>query len=263
MLSFTYFLLYFAEKKIAKYFCYNLFMALYSFDTLNSTNLFLKQNFADYSNFDIISADRQTDGYGRFKRKWCDLGSDNIFMSICLKFSEFNENVVSISQYAALILAKVFKEYSLTPVIKWPNDILINSKKISGILAESVFDKSKFRGIVLGLGVNLHSDNDNFSSVSQKATAFDIEAGNKIGKFEFINKFMEYFKSGYFEYLEHGFGFYKTEYLSYLASMGKRVEIINGEELISGVVTGINDFGMLILDIDGKIKEISSGDISF
>ena len=237
-------------------------MAVFSFDKLNSTNSYLKQNFSDFANFDVISAEEQTDGYGRFKRKWYDLGKDNIFMSICLKFDKFNENIVSISQYTALILAKTFESYDSNPSIKWPNDVLISSKKISGILAETVFRNSEFSGIVLGLGINLNADNDDLSFINQKATALNLEIGKRIDKTEFINKFMTYFKSGYSDYLKHGFNLYKDEYILRLNSFEKQVTVTTNNHPITGIVKGINNYGMLILDINGKIEEISAGDIS-
>ena len=119
-------------------------MAIYNFNKLNSTNLHLKQNFNNYKKFDIILAEHQSNGYGRFKRQWLDLGGENIFMSMCLKLDGFNENIVGITQFTALILAKTFEIYGIQPTIKWPNDIHVNGRKISGILAESVIKNSKF-----------------------------------------------------------------------------------------------------------------------
>ena len=84
---------------------------------MDSTNSYLKQNFDEYSNFDIILAHRQNAGYGRFKRNWVDLGMNNIFMSVCLKSGLFNENFTAIAQYTALILAKTFQYYSIKKLL--------------------------------------------------------------------------------------------------------------------------------------------------
>lgn len=238
-------------------------MAIFSFEKLDSTNLYLKQNFEKYNNFDIILAHAQTGGYGRFKREWIDLGKENIFMSICLKFDKFTDNLLSISQYAALILAETFDKYSVTPIIKWPNDILVNSRKIAGILAESVFENSKFIGIVLGLGINLHANKNDFSAINQSATALDIEYGKKVDKLAFIEDYMNLFEAKYSNFINFGFSFYKHDYVSYLNSIDKVVTITNNENTITGVVKGVSDNGMLLLCIDNIIKEISAGDISF
>ena len=238
-------------------------MAIYTFETLDSTNLYLKQNFDKYKHFDIILAEHQTNGYGRFKRNWIDLGSDNIFMSLCLKVDTFNKNLVSISQFTALILAKTFELYSAKPNIKWPNDILIDSKKIAGILAESVITDSQFKGIVLGIGVNLNSNIKDLSLINQNATSLNLIIGKQIDKIEFINKFLEIFKKYYLVFLSDGFKYFKNDYETYLNCISKVIHISDSNNSFTGIVKGINDYGQLKLDIDEKIKEISSGDISF
>lgn len=238
-------------------------MAIFSFDTLNSTNLHLKQNFNIYNNFDIILANRQTDGYGRFKRDWVDFGSDNIFMSICLKTDGFNENLISIAQFTALMLAKTFEQYGVVPEIKWPNDILINSSKIAGILAESVIEKNVFKGIVLGIGINLYADKNALLSVNQPVTSLNLEINKKIPKLDFINLFMERFKSSYSELVNMGFMSFKADYTAYLNCLGQNIKVKNGNSYISGMACGISDNGLLILKIGNYFQEISAGDISF
>jgi len=238
-------------------------MAIYSFDTLNSTNLHLKQNFNIYENFDIILADKQTDGYGRFKRNWIDLGSDNLFMSICLKSNGLNQNLISIAQFSALILAKTLEQYGLNPVIKWPNDILVNSSKIAGILAESVFEKNIFKGIVLGLGINLFADKTSLSTINRPVTALNLELNKKISKIDFIDLFMKNFKIFYSDFYDFGFSKFKDDYVSYMDCFGQILTVKNYSSVTIGVMSGITDKGLLILNVNGKLQEISAGDISF
>lgn len=238
-------------------------MAIFKFNELNSTNLHLKQNFEKYENFDVIIAEHQSNGYGRFKRQWLDLGGENIFMSICLKFDGFNENVVGLTQYTALMLAKTFEKYGISPTIKWPNDIHVNKKKISGILAESVIKNSKFLGIVLGLGININSDNKNFSSVSQDVTSLNVEISKNIDKDNFVEEFLEEFKTSYEQLLKFGFKNLKEEYMSYLTCLDKEVTVKNYNNFYSGIARGITDNGLLSLEINGEVQEISAGDIEY
>lgn len=238
-------------------------MAIFRFNKLNSTNLHLKQNFNNYENFDIILAEHQTNGYGRFKRQWLDLGGDNIFMSICLKFDGFNDNIVGITQYTALMLAKTFKFYGINPTIKWPNDIHIEGKKISGILAESVIKNSKFLGIVMGLGINLNTNDKMFDKVSQKVTSLNIETSKKIDKTEFINNFMQNFEHDYEVFLARGFVTFKHEYISYLNCIDNEITVKNYDKTFTGIARSVSDNGLLILETDGEIQEISAGDIEY
>ena len=238
-------------------------MAIFKFNELNSTNLHLKQNFSNYKNFDIILAEHQTNGYGRFKRQWLDLGGENIFMSICLKFESFHENIIGITQYTALVLAKTFITYGINPTIKWPNDLQVNGKKISGILAESVIKNSKFQGIVMGLGINLNANDVMFDKVSQKVTSLNIETSKKIDKYEFIKKFMQIFEQDYDNLLLRGFANFKNEYISYLNCIGKEITVKNYDKVFTGIVRSVSDNGLLILETDGELQEISAGDIEY
>lgn len=238
-------------------------MAIYKFNKLNSTNLHLKQNFNDYKKFDIILAEHQSNGYGRFKRQWLDLGGENIFMSMCLKLDGFNENIVGITQFTALILAKTFEIYGIQPTIKWPNDIHVNGRKISGILAESVIKNSKFEGIVLGLGININSDEKMFDSVSQKVTSLSTEISKKINKDEFIENFVQKFEADYEKLLGNGFSIFKNEYISYLNCIDKEITVKNYDKTFTGIARNVSDNGLLILETNGELKEISAGDIEY
>lgn len=238
-------------------------MAIYKFNKLNSTNLHLKQNFNNYKNFDIILAEHQSNGYGRFKRQWLDLGGENIFMSMCLKLDGFNENIVGITQFTALILAKTFEIYGIQPTIKWPNDIHVNGRKISGILAESVIKNSKFEGIVLGLGININSDEKLFDSVSQKVTSLSTEVSKKINKDEFIENLVQKFEADYEKFLDNGFSIFKNEYISYLNCIDKEISVKNYDKTFTGIARNVSDNGLLILETNGELKEISAGDIEY
>ena len=238
-------------------------MAIYKFNKLNSTNLHLKQNFNNYKNFDIILAEHQSNGYGRFKRQWLDLGGENIFMSMCLKLDGFNENIVGITQFTALILAKTFEIYGIQPTIKWPNDIHVNGRKISGILAESVIKNSKLEGIVLGLGININSDEKLFDSVSQKVTSLSTELSKKINKDEFIENLVQKFEADYEKLLDNGFSIFKNEYISYLNCIDKEISVKNYDKTFTGIARNISDNGLLILETNGELKEISAGDIEY
>ena len=238
-------------------------MAIYKFNKLNSTNLHLKQNFNNYKNFDIILAEHQSNGYGRFKRQWLDLGGENIFMSMCLKLDGFNENIVGITQFTALILAKTFEIYGIQPTIKWPNDIHVNGRKISGILAESVIKNSKLEGIVLGLGININSDEKLFDSVSQKVTSLSTEVSKKINKDEFIENLVQKFEADYEKLLDNGFSIFKNEYISYLNCIDKEISVKNYDKTFTGIARNVSDNGLLILETNGEFKEISAGDIEY
>lgn len=232
------------------------------FKELPSTNLYMKSNFESFENFDVLICDKQNHGYGRFKRNWFDFGADNLFMSICIKSDIFHAYLASITQYACVILALTFEEYKVKPFIKWPNDILISEKKISGILAESVIKSSKFKGIVLGVGVNLNVDSFDGVCINQPVTALNIEVGNVIDKQEFLNLFVSLFEKYYDDFINLGFKSFKEYYLNHLFCLNKEVTVKVAEKYITGRATSVTDSGLLVLEQNGKIIELSTGDLS-
>ena len=123
-------------------------MELLYLDTVDSTNKYAKENLDVLADKTIIYASVQTAGRGRLQRKWNFNLGDNIYASIVLKPSkELKEIYSNLTQYLSLVLAETIEEYinpyNIYPKIKWPNDVRINGKKISGILAESVIEKNE------------------------------------------------------------------------------------------------------------------------
>ena len=152
-------------------------MNIIQLEEVSSTNLYAKENLDSFEDKTVIIAISQTSGRGRFDRKWVDLGEGNLFMTIALKPSNsFEEVYANLTQYLSVVLTKILEEYGLSPKIKWPNDVLVNDAKISGILCETVMQGTNFKGLVLGIGVNLNADKGDLKQIKEKvATALNIE----------------------------------------------------------------------------------------
>jgi len=239
-------------------------MHIIRLDEINSTNLYAKSKINDFADRTIIIADRQTSGRGRFDRSWIDLGDDNIFMSIILKPSEkFNEIYTNLTQYLSVILCETIEDYGISPSIKWPNDVLINDKKVAGILSETVMQGTNFNGLVLGAGINLNSDSEKIKMIKDKeATALNIElCCEHLDKEEFLNKFLDKFFSKYDQFLNTGFVMIKNEYLNRASFLDKEISVKIFNETKSGFVKSVNDSGELVLEKDKKELVLTMGDI--
>jgi len=188
-------------------------MNIIYFEKLDSTNTYAKNNIENLSDKTIISADMQTNGHGRFERSWVDLGSENIYMSFVLKPVEKISQVhADLTRYLSVCICKQLEEMGLSPNIKYPNDILINEKKVCGILAETVIKGGKSKGIVLGLGVNLNASAERLSQIDAPATSINVELGQNINKKEFMEDLIKRFFTDYDEFLQKGFEFIKEDY---------------------------------------------------
>lgn len=225
---------------------------------VNSTNLYSKEHINNIKNKTVIYTSKQTNGRGRFNRAWVDLGNENLFVSIVLKPSKDLKPVYSnLTQYTALKLAKTFETYDITPQIKWPNDILINGKKISGILAESVMSEGKLKGLVIGIGLNLNAKTEDFKQIDKEVTALNIETGKPIDKNIFLDELCQNFFNDYENFLKFGFISIKKEYESYANFIGKEVTIKNFATTVKGIAEKITDNGAIV--VDGQ--EFLTGDI--
>lgn len=175
------------------------------FDELNSTSVYAHQHLEELDNFEVISCDLQSQGHGQFERVWYSSNKNggNIYISIILK-PENIEHLNELTRYVALIGAETLKEYSLNPQFKYPNDILINGKKIAGFLAESEFLGSTCKGVIVGCGINLNLDNEELKNIDIPATSIFNETGKTIDKQEFLDKFLSNFENKYNDFLING-----------------------------------------------------------
>ena len=182
-------------------------------ESIDSTNVWARKNLAVLNNFDVVSAEVQTTGHGQFERRWFSTNKDggNIYISIVLK-PENIEHLNELTRFTALMVSDVLKENcNLKPDFKFPNDILINGKKICGILAESVFLGSDFKGVVVGVGINLNLSFADIKKIDIPATSVFAETGKNIDKYAFLDIFTEHFKKHYEDFLVNGI----TSELSY------------------------------------------------
>lgn len=238
-------------------------MNIIRLDEVDSTNLYAKSNIDKFADRSVIIAKRQTNGRGRFSRTWVDLGDNNIFMSIVLKPSNsFSETYTNLTQYMSVALCKVFEDYGLSPSIKWPNDVLICGKKIAGILSETVMNGINFKGLVLGVGINLNSDEQAVKSIKDReVTALNIELGKNINCENFLEELLDEFFKSYDEFLSKGFSLIYDDYVERCSIINEEISIRIFNELKSGIAKYISKKGELILENNKEEMTLTMGDI--
>lgn len=232
-------------------------------EEVNSTNLYAKSNLTEIADKTIVCANKQTAGRGRFDRAWVDLGDGNIFMSLVLKPSDTFKPVYSnLTQYFSVVLAQLLEKYGLEPKIKWPNDVLVNGKKIAGILSETVMQGHSFKGFVLGAGINLNAKQDDLKQIKDKeVTALNLEVNGFIDKYEFLNTLAENFFLNYDRFLEHGFEMIYDDYVSRACFLNKEISVKGFNDTVCGFAKSVNAMGELVLLQDNKEITLTMGDI--
>jgi len=167
-------------------------------DSIDSTNEFAKRFFKKLKNRTLILADEQTEGKGRFQRKWFSPKNEALYFSLILKKIRKTENLPFINLISALAIFDAIEEITgLKADLKWPNDIYLNKKKLSGILIESIFKTSRLSGIIIGVGVNVNIKKFP-EELRSKATSLYLELNREIDKFLFLKSWIR----GFFFYLK-------------------------------------------------------------
>lgn len=235
------------------------------FDQIDSTNTKAKELAEKgYPSGTLVVADKQSAGKGRRGRSWESPSGSGIFMTLMIK-PEINPNNASmLTLVAALAVARAISEVTkLNAQIKWPNDIVINGKKICGILTEMSAQFDYINHIVIGIGINVH--NETFpEEINHIASSLMLESnGGHFHRADIIEKILEYFEVYYEQYLEtEDLSKLVPEYNSLLVNMQKEVKVLDPKDPFEGKAMGITKSGELIVDTWESRKLVSSGEVS-
>lgn len=222
-------------------------------DRIPSTNELALNKLNSFSHGDIILTDFQTNGKGRMGRNWQASLGKSIALSIVLKPAIENEQAVLLTQLTAAALSKAIDQITHSS-IKWPNDMIVNSKKVAGILTESHFSGSSLEGIVIGVGINTNmSTEDIDNDLRSKATSLLIETQIIVDPNSLITSFIQWFDELYSSWE-------LTNDSSPFISICKEKSILMNREIIvrigemnrPGKVVDINPLGELIIKYAGQ-----------
>lgn len=235
------------------------------FDTIDSTNT-KAQELAEkgYPSGTLVVADKQESGKGRRGRSWISPSGTGIFMTLMIKPDINPNNASMLTLVAALAVAKAITSVTgEEALIKWPNDIVVNGKKVCGILTEMNAQFDYINHIVVGIGINVH--NESFpEEISQMASSLMIEAGGKrFHRAQIIAETMSYFEQYYDTFLKtQDLSALVREYDKLLVNRNKSVRVLDPKEPFDGKAMGITPKGELIVDTWESRKLVSSGEVS-
>ena len=212
----------------------------------------------------LVVAKHQTGGKGRRGRSWeCESGN-SVAMSLLLHPEFSPEKAPMLTLLTALSVAEVLEKLTEADIkIKWPNDILINRKKVCGILTEMRAEEGVIDHVVVGVGINVNQ-NGMPEEIAGFATSLLMEMGQRYGRADIMVAIMEYFEGYYDDFLEHlDLSAVVDAYDSYLINRGAQVKVLDPQGEYTGTAQGINDYGELIVQKDdGTFARVSSGEVS-
>ena len=232
------------------------------FETIDSTNDYAKKIGNELRDGSVIISEEQTKGKGRLGRVWESKAGEGIWMSIILKPNIIPNKAPFITLIAGASIVKALNILGVDAKIKWPNDITINNKKLSGILTELSAEIERVNYIVVGIGMNV-KDTDFEEELQDKATSLYKENYN-VSRVDIVKEILCQFEKLYLDYIEKDD---KKEVLDicrqYSAIINKEIYVIKNDQKELVDCIGINEDGNLIIkNRDGNLEEIMSGEVS-
>ncbi|MGD8523457.1 MAG: biotin--[acetyl-CoA-carboxylase] ligase [Desulfobacterales bacterium] len=206
-------------------------------------------------NFTVVIAGCQKKGRGRLDRDWVS-DPGGLYFTVVLRPQIPVILSSRLNFLASITLARIFREaYEVDARVKWPNDILVNDRKISGMLTEVEAEADRVNFINIGIGINVN--NDPSRSVAQASSLKKI-LGKQISRKELLSRFLDEFESGM---QQVNFDCIVSEWKKFTVTLNRHVRIITNQETSEGLAVDVDDNGGLILKMDdGSLKKILYGD---
>lgn len=233
-------------------------------EEIDSTNLEAARLADSLPHGTVIVADAQTAGRGRRGRNWVSRKGENLYFSLLLKPEFAPEQASMLTLVMALAVAQGMEQvYGCTPQIKWPNDIVVNGRKVCGILTEMQMAVGAIRYVIVGVGINVNQMS--FEEVGlDYASSLQKETGLCKDRKEVLETVIERFEGLYREFCESGsLQYMKAAYEARLVNLGLEVRVLDPKGEYTGTALGINDQGeLLVRREDGCQEAVYAGEVS-
>lgn len=212
----------------------------------------------------LVIAEEQTAGKGRRGNSWSSPAGTSIFMSVLLRPDFLPEKASMLTLLAAMAVAKGIKEETgLEAKIKWPNDVVVNGKKICGILTEMSAEMDYINHVVVGIGINANME-ELPAAIRETATSLLIEKKQLVSRASLLVKVIEHLERYYEIFIEtEDLSRLHEEYNSQLVNRNVQVRVLDPKGDYTGYARGINAFGELLVEKDtGGLEKVYAGEVS-
>ena len=240
----------------------------YHFETIDSTNKKAKELAAEGTvHGTLVIADAQEAGVGRRGRSWSSEKDAGIYMSVVLRPEIETDKASMLTLIAALTVQKAIQKVcgekvDALPMIKWPNDVVLNKKKICGILTEMSLKGTAIDYVIVGIGINVN--NKAFpEEIAQTASSLSRGCGEDIEREMLITEVWKQFSVYYEQFITvKDLSFLKEEYERALVNKEEKVKVLDPLGEYVGIAKGITNTGELIVDTEEGTRLVSGGEVS-
>ncbi len=249
----------------------NILKRVMYFEELDSTNIKAKQ-LAEAGEEEglVVIAESQTSGKGRRGRCWKSGKGEGIYMSFLLRPPVLPTQASALVFMTALVVAESIEKYfGISAGIKWPNDVVVNGKKLCGILIEGSAEESTVHYMIVGVGINANTE-EFPEELKKKATSLFLETKKKINRLEFTTELINAFDQYYKKFLEaQNLRPFLEKYNARLVNRDKEVKIYYGlaesanpEKIETGIAKSVDEHGALVVFVNGQEKRVMYGEVS-
>jgi BirA family biotin operon repressor/biotin-[acetyl-CoA-carboxylase] ligase len=239
--------------------------AIHYFESVDSTNSAAHHLAATFAaEGTVVIAETQTRGRGRLGRSWISPPLRNLYMSVVLRPPLSATAAPQLSLLAGLAAAETIREWTPRACLKWPNDVLIDGRKVCGILTELEAEGGRVAFVILGIGVNLNSTEDDFpAELHGKAVSLRSTTGAIVDRTAFTERLLSQLEARYDLFLREGFAAIHPLWEALSGLTGRYVRIDDGGTHYEGRVAGIAEDGSLrVRDAAGQAFQVMVGDVT-
>ena len=238
---------------------------LHYFPELTSTNTHARERAEKGgAEGELVIAESQTQGRGRLGRHWESPPFANLYFSIILRPKLPPAHAPQITLMAAVALAEAIEPLlPRAPMIKWPNDILVDGKKLAGVLTEAACARERIEHVILGIGINVNCRVDSMSvEVRGRATSLADLTGRNVDREGVLARLIQALDRCYGELETFGFETLRPRWEAYFGLRDRRVRVESLDEIIIGRARGINEEGALVVEDErGEPQNVYAGDV--
>lgn len=233
-------------------------MYLISFDSLPNTNEFLMDlSKKDANSWTVIHAKNQTKGKGYAGNEWKVVNGENLTFSFLLKTVYSFQELIYFNEWISNVICSFLKQFHTKTNVKWPNDIILNDKKVCGILIENYRSNGTMNSVI-GVGINVNQTDFNHLP---KATSLKIVTDKMYDIEAILTDLIHHFEKQYPTLEQKDF---KSIHQTYLDNLFRKDEIsrfkLNGVE-VNGIIRDVNEAGNLVVKISQELREFKHKEI--
>jgi BirA family transcriptional regulator, biotin operon repressor / biotin---[acetyl-CoA-carboxylase] ligase len=242
---------------------HDLGQALHWYEEVGSTNDVAKELAEEGAlHGEVVVAERQTAGRGRRGRSWSSPPRRNLYLSVILRPELPPARAPEVTLLASVAVCQAVRQAGVAAAIKWPNDVLVSGRKLAGVLTEMAAEVERVQWLVVGIGVNVNADRDDFpEELRELATSLRLERGQPVPRVLFAAALLTALEEWLDRHADEGFAPVRAAWREMSDTLGREVRVRSGGADLVGVAEDVDESGALLVRTAQGLERVVSGDV--